>query len=189
MSNEKKTKKKSRTATILLLILMLVCLGVFGFSAYKILSQKAEDSEGEAVYEEIEQIAGMGQSETPETVVAKPGTRSWSGEKAHSVVDGEEGSYSIRIVDFDALRKKNGEIIGWLEIPDTVVNYPVVQAENNDKYLRHLLNGSYHRFGTLFFDYRQDLSGDQLNDEITYIYGHNIRAGDMFHTIQFYTKQ
>ena len=181
-------KKKGKKTSVLLLIMMIVCLGVFGFSAYKILSQKAEDSEGEAVYEDINRAAKM--DETRETMAVRPAARPWvPGGDPLQPEDGPEDALIISVVDFEALRENNREIMAWIELPDTVVNYPVVQAENNDKYLRHLLDGSYHRFGTLFFDYRNDLSGDLLNDDITIIYGHNIRAGNMFHVIQFFTEQ
>lgn len=187
-----KKKKKRGISSVILLVLMLACLGVFGFSAYKIFSQKAEDHEGEAVYEEINKVAQM--DETRETVEVKPAARPWAptGGNPHLAEEdetAEEETFTVSVVDFEALRAKNREIVAWIEVPDTIISYPVVQAENNDKYLRHLLDGSYHRFGTLFFDYRHDLSGDVVNDDITYIYGHNIRAGNMFHVIQFYTRQ
>lgn len=188
-------KKKKKKSPVILLILMLICIGVFAFSAYKIISQKLEDSEGEEVYREIDQIAGM-DDDVKETIIAEPDAeyiekmeKKYGKDLPEHIIEREMRGISIRVVDFEALRKKNSDVSAWIEMQDTVINYPVAQAENNDKYLRHLLNGSYHRFGTLFFDYRNDLSGDKLNDDITYIYGHNIRAGDMFHTLQFFTKK
>ena len=186
-------KKKKKKTPVILLILMIICIGVFGFSAYKIISQKLEDSEGDEVYNEIDQIARM-DDDNKETVMAGPDEeykaqyQERHKSDAHTAED-EFRAIPISIVDFDALHKKNSDVRAWIEMENTVINYPVAQAEDNNKYLRHLLNGSYHRFGTLFFDYRNDLSGGKLNDDITYIYGHNIRAGTMFHTLEFFAKQ
>ena len=45
-------------------------------------------------------------------------------------------------VDFSALCEFNPDVVGWLFCPDTPINYPVLQGENNDSYLRHGLDGS-----------------------------------------------
>ncbi|MBO4288486.1 MAG: class B sortase [Lachnospiraceae bacterium] len=188
-------KKKKKKSPVILLILMIISLGVFGFSAYKIISQKVEDNEAEEAYEEIDKIAGMDKDDdTRETMMAEPDEeykaryQERHQSDAHLAED-EFRAVPISIVDFEALWKKNRDVRAWIQMEDSVINYPVAQAEDNNAYLRHLLNGSYHRFGTLFFDYRNDLTGDKLNDDITIIYGHNIRAGDMFHTLQFFTSQ
>lgn len=57
-------------------------------------------------------------------------------------------------VDFDALRQQNGDVVAWLYGADTGLNYPVVQADDNDYYLYRLLDGSYNKNGTLFVDAR-----------------------------------
>ena len=89
-------------------------------------------------------------------------------------------------VDFPALKKKNSDVIGWLYIPGTVVNYPVVQAEDNDKYLRRDLSLKKLTAGTLFADYRCKTAGEDANH---IVYGHNMRNGTMFKTVTDYKKQ
>lgn len=75
-------------------------------------------------------------------------------------------------VDFETLRENGPDIIGWLSLPDTVLNYPVTQTDNNEYYLNHLYDGTYNKVGCLFADYenRADFS-----DRNTIIYGHNMR--------------
>lgn len=89
-------------------------------------------------------------------------------------------------IDFDALLKENKDVVGWLYMPDSPVNYPVVQAADNNKYLRRDLKGKYLSAGTLFVDYRNGAVG---TDDNYIIYGHNMKNGSMFHCLANYKKQ
>lgn len=89
-------------------------------------------------------------------------------------------------VDFEALLKENSDIIGWLYCENTPINYPVVQAEDNDRYLRRDLHGEYLRTGTLFADYHCSAVGTGQNH---IIYGHNMQNASMFGTIVNYKDQ
>ncbi len=80
-------------------------------------------------------------------------------------------------VDFDALRKINPDVIGWLVYDDTPINYPVVQGENNDVYLSMLFDRTWGGCGTLFADAATEAPFKQFN---TIIYGHHMRDGSMF---------
>ncbi len=89
-------------------------------------------------------------------------------------------------VDFDALLEINPDVIGWLYCPDTVINYPLVQGEDNDYYLHRLINGTPNNNGTLFVD-EQNSAG--FSDENTVIYGHHMRNGSMFGYLENYEQQ
>ena len=89
-------------------------------------------------------------------------------------------------MDFDALRQQNKDVIGWLYCPDTPINYPVVQAHNNDYYLHRLLDGRTNRAGTLFMDYR---NADDFSDWNSIVYGHNMKNGTMFACLSKYRNQ
>ena len=86
-------------------------------------------------------------------------------------------------VDFDRLLEMNGECVGWIYIPDTNINYPVMQADNNSKYLTILPDGSKNKAGSIFMDARND---PDLNDCNTVIYGHRLRDGSMFTPLNKY---
>ena len=89
-------------------------------------------------------------------------------------------------VDFEALRLSCPDIVGWLYIEGTKINYPVVQGADNDFYLHRLADGSYNDAGAIFVDARcaRDMSG--LN---TVIYGHWRRDGSMFYDLHKYKEQ
>jgi len=89
-------------------------------------------------------------------------------------------------VNFDALFTKNQDVVAWLYCPDTPINYPVVQASDNDYYLRRLLDGSRNSLGTLFMDYR---NAEDLSDWNSVIYGHNMKNDAMFGTLPDYKTQ
>lgn len=80
-------------------------------------------------------------------------------------------------IDFDALRKINPDVIGWLYYEDSVIDYPVVQGEDNDRYLYTLFDGTTGDFGTLFADAEAEDPFRQFN---TVVYGHHMRNGSMF---------
>lgn len=84
--------------------------------------------------------------------------------------------------DLSALFAENSECIGWLCIPDTAIDYPVMHTPKNpQKYLRRNFYGEYSQSGVPFLDYRCSLdSGDLL------IYGHNMKNGTMFSDLRKY---
>ncbi len=84
------------------------------------------------------------------------------------------------VVDFDALQKVDPNVIGWLYMKDSHINYPVVQGSDNSTYLHRLIDGKYNAAGTLFVDYRCERNFGGFN---TIIYGHNMKDGSMFSDI------
>lgn len=80
-------------------------------------------------------------------------------------------------IDWDKLRKINPEVVGWLYYEDTVIDYPVVKGQDNDRYLYTMFDGSVGGFGTLFADAATEAPFRQFN---TIVYGHHMRDGSMF---------
>ena len=83
-------------------------------------------------------------------------------------------------VNFDELLSKNSDTVGWIKVEGTKVNYPVVQADNNDYYLSHAFNKKSNAGGWVFADYRDDFDDFGKN---TIIYGHNMNNKTMFGSI------
>lgn len=78
------------------------------------------------------------------------------------------------------LIKENKETVGWIQVPNTKINYPVVQSTDNEYYLNHNFYKSYNLAGWIFMDYRNILN----NDSNIIIYGHNRLDESMFGTLK-----
>ena len=86
--------------------------------------------------------------------------------------------------NWDALHRANPDIVGWIWQSGTVINYPVLKGADNDQYLRTTYNGKSSRLGSIFLDYRSDLSARN-----PVIYGHNAGNGRMFASLVKYKKR
>lgn len=84
-------------------------------------------------------------------------------------------------VDFTALKEINSDVVGWLEVPGTNVEYSVVKANNNDYYLTHNFNKEYNSSGWIFTDYNNKVDGTDKN---LVIYGHNVKDNSMFGSLK-----
>lgn len=89
-------------------------------------------------------------------------------------------------VDFPALKKINPDVVGWIRLECTDIDYPVVRTDNNDYYLNHLFSGEKNNNGSIFVDYRN--TGD-FSDKNTVIYGHHMKNGMMFSPLEKYKNQ
>ena len=83
---------------------------------------------------------------------------------------------------FNELKEINNDTIGYLKVNNTNIDYPVVQAKDNDFYLKNDYYKNSNRHGWIFMDYRNDK--DNLNKN-TIIYGHNLANQKMFGTLRY----
>lgn len=100
---------------------------------------------------------------------------------AEMAVKDSSGEDEIPQIDFDALKKESDDIVGWIYVPGTRINYVVAQGETNNTYLRHLPNGEYSENGTIFMD--MDGTAPGMVDQQTTLYGHHMNDGAMFEPI------
>ena len=84
------------------------------------------------------------------------------------------------------LSAKHSDCVAWLYIPDTNINYPIMQSEDNSYYLRRATDGGYLYAGSLFMDYR---NSSDFTDFNSVIYGHNMQNGTMFADIPNYENE
>lgn len=83
--------------------------------------------------------------------------------------------------DFSNLIKTNKEVVAWLSVANTNINYPVVQHTDNEYYLNHTFNGAKNEAGWVFMDYRNTTQNLGKN---TIIYAHKREDGTMFGSLE-----
>ena len=170
-----------RWATI---ILAIMSFGIAAFFAGKVYYTEKEYAEGDAVYEDIladvvmneEEV--LGESSEPISEIGE--------QVEESELAVQEKESLVTEIDFASLIEINEDVVGWLYLPDTVINYPVVQGEDNSYYLKRLVDGSYNANGSLFIDYQNQMD---FSDDNTLIYGHHMDSGKMFATLVKYKNQ
>lgn len=160
----KKTGKAVKAASL------VICFALAAGSGFLLVREIGEYKESAETYDSLAEL--VTRQEKPEDI--KEPTKPSS------------ASDLLPVVDFDALRESGPDIIGWITLPDTPINYPVAQADDNEYYLHHLYDGTYNKTGCLFADYENKAD---FSDRNTIIYGHNMRDGSMFAALNEYGGQ
>lgn len=88
-------------------------------------------------------------------------------------------------VDLDQLMTEYPEIIGWIYFENEDISYPIMQSEDNEKYLDKAYDGTYARGGSIFLDYE---STKDMSDPHSIIYGHNMADTTMFGRLHRYLQ-
>lgn len=109
---------------------------------------------------------------------------------AHGIEDDKSGDKKPAVddkINWKKLLKINDEIVGWIQMKNTQVDYPVLWHKSDDRngqyYLNHNYKGDYDSFGSIFLDYRCTKGTDSKN---TVIHGHHIQDGSMFGDLMKY---
>ncbi len=144
---------------IIIRILLIVCVGVFAFSGWKLYSTMREYALGEEIYEDVLE---------------------------RSVTEQPDDARTPITVDFDQLRKECPNIVGWIYCADTLINYPVVQGEDNSYYLKHAYDGTSSSNGAIFVNC---YNSPGFTDTNTIIYGHNMKNNTMFAGLSEFADQ
>ena len=104
-----------------------------------------------------------------------------------SALDGHDESTPKPKLTYEQYRQMNPDVIGWIKIPNTKVDYPIVKCPDGDKneyYLTHGVDKDNSKSGAIFMDYRVSTSSKHV-----IIYGHNMRKGTMFAGINNYSTR
>ena len=157
------------------LILLLASFAVFAFAAWKLFGIYTEYHQGTETYEELQDY------------VHKPEENDPSPSKDGSLEEGTQNDGEGYLqVDFEGLKKVNPDVIAWIQIPALDISYPVVRGKDNDYYLHHMFDGQENKNGSIFVDYHNQ---PDFSDSNTIVYGHNMKNGSMFGTLDRYQNQ
>lgn len=89
-------------------------------------------------------------------------------------------------VDFQALRRRYGDVVGWLRLADSPVDYPVVQGRDNAYYLDHLPDGTPNAAGSIMMD---QANSPDFADQVTILHGHHMASGAMYGSLEEYARE
>lgn len=164
----KKTKKTRTKGDKIWHVILVAAIGVFIFSAAQLTGIFHEYKKGTEEYARVREYVEEPEEDTEE--------ESNEGEEV------EEKPVPPKI-DWQGLQAVNPDIIGWLQIEGTEINYPVVQGTDNEYYLKHTFEQNPNSSGSIFVDYENRKDFQDCN---TIIYGHNMKNGSMFGLLRRY---
>ena len=169
-------KKTIYTIAIVLLLI------VFGFSAFQVVSYFAESKKQAEKFDSLAQIKQEAMNAAAET---RPGVdKTKNPEDNTEATDAEEESEPKMLPQYAALYEMNSDIVGWLTIPDTRVDYPVMQTPDSPNYyLKRDFETNYSERGCLYAREEADIL--KPSDNVT-IYGHNMMDGSMLAALHDY---
>ncbi len=164
MAKKKKSKKSSSSKkkfSFFSTLLTILCICVIAFSGWKLYGYIKGYKEGSDEYEELRSYV--------EEDTESEGTTG----------DGENKDTCPIKVDFDTLKKINPDVVGWIYIKGSGINYPIVHAKEkgNDYYLHHTFEDKSNFSGAIFLD---ELCESDFSMDNSVIYGHNLKNGEMF---------
>jgi len=174
--NENNKYKKKNKILFVILILSIIAATI---ATFIILSWFKDNEKTEKIVEEISKTTPIEEVlDNENTELINPPS-----ENANVNVPNDYWDF-IKLplinVDFTELTKNNKDTVGWINVNNTNINYPVVQTQNNEDYLTKAFDGTKNQAGWIFADYRNNM---KEFDQNTVIYGHSRLNSTMFGTL------
>ena len=163
-------KKWIRVTILIIFIIILI------FSTFKLFIWQQDSNKTKDIEEEI-----IDNADTEERQAIEENTQNIN------PPDDKDNDYwnyikmDMLSVNFDDLKKKNSDTVGWIKVEGTNINYPVVQTTDNKYYLNHSYDKTSNKAGWVFADYRNDLDNFDKN---TVIYAHGRVDTTMFGSLK-----
>lgn len=187
---KEQSAKQPRRLSVLRVLIIVIASAVFLYAGYQLFLYWQENHRSEQDRDHLASQAvtvleptEAAQEKLPETTTDP---NSEASEPAETPTEPSLADTIPLSVDFDILQSENPDIVAWIYCADTPINYPVVQGEDNQYYLRRLSDGSYNASGSIFMDFR---NAADLSDLNSLIYGHNMTNDTMFGSLVEYKDQ
>lgn len=171
LSMKSVVKKKKKWKKWVLIFLTLVFIVVLGYSLLKILFWFKDNMDMSSVIKEISENIEV------EEVIDDENTELVNEEEDELSGYWYYITFPLINVDIGNLKVKNKDTVGWINVNNTNINYPFVQANDNNYYLNHSFDNSVNKAGWVFLDYRND---NNLSDKNNIIYAHSRLDKTMF---------
>ncbi len=158
------------------IVLTAVFVALLGTSTYFIYDYYHQAGEQEELYDNL--VETVKQAQGAESQTAEPTT------PAESVPYNEEKTF---LPEYAELYVRNPDMVGWIQVPDTNINYPVMHTPDNpDFYLKHGFDKGYTDYGC---PYVQENCDVQTPSDNVIIYGHHMKNGSMFADLEKFKSE
>lgn len=164
-----KKKLKKETKRIISRILLVLAIAIGAFAGFQLWKEHQKYAVAKKSYDDLK-----------DTVIIEPVER--------NEITTEKDVFTPRKeIDWEALWDVDENVVGWIELKDSSIDYPIAHCDNNWLYVRHLLGGKYSDAGTIFIDC---LNKGDFTDRNTVIYGHHMLDEPlMFAEVENYKDQ
>lgn len=157
--NRAARKKRTKTQNIVLYTLLLVFISAFVFSSFKLVQRAVLNKKQIQLSESIK-------NEVVEEALP-------------------ESSSEFSKINFETLKGINSDVVAYIEMPGTIISFPVLKGTDNDFYLNKDINKKYNINGSIFMNY---VNKENFTDANTVIFGHNMHNGNMFNDLNKLVK-
>jgi sortase B len=185
---DKKKAKKYRIAALICVLAAALCFGYFAYTDYV-------QDEADAEMKRLQDMQNMTGHYIEEEAFSQETVASETEPVAETAQEEAEPETSAQtktpdiLPEYQEIYNENNDLVGWLEIEGTNINYPVLQSdseEDSQYYLTHSFAKKKDKNGSLFMDYRNDFLNRDTN---LIIYGHNMKNGTMFGSLKKYLEK
>lgn len=184
-------------------ILTILLAAVFVTSTALLIAHSLDTEAADHSYQQAQQIAGLAgepaSTEEPADETEPPATEEPTEESVPTVpveteprtqwvpapVEEDEYMKKLAGTDLQALREVNPDVVGWILLPNTKINYPIVQGEDNQYYLEHTWDNQNRMAGSIFME---ATNAADFSDFRSILYGHNMADLSMFGSLHNYAS-
>lgn len=188
------------------IVLLVIWIGSMGMYVFHLIQSRESKKSNEAALELAQQQTiesveektdpSLEQQETEEEKTEEEKTEeAWAEQPGELVevrywvetaVEDDPYMEELEKISLEQLRSVNEDVLGWIQIPETKLEYPLMLGEDNNEYLKTSWDGKANVAGSIFLEQVNDKNFRHFN---TVIYGHRMKDGSMFGSLKYYSDE
>ena len=180
MADRKQNNRRGSRGKSVVALLLIVSLSAAAYLGWKGLAELAERRAGDDYYarlaQQVDTPAASASAQPAEVEPDEPLA------EVNDVLRAQDGSS----IDFDALRENCPDVVGWVRIEGTAIDYPIVRGDDNSFYLSHLPDQTANAAGSIMMDCACD---PEFGSTVSILHGHHMRSGAMFGDLDEYASE
>ena len=179
----KRSKKEKSLNKFLLILLEIMFVLLFIYAALQLYSIYQDYNRATEEYDSLsEQVIMIEEADPVQEKIEVELT-----EEVENILDlpydYEVSSFQVNL---DIMKERNSDTVGWIILPDSKINYPIVKSKDNTEYLTTTFEGKKANSGAIFMEM---YCAEDLSDQNTIIYGQNMKNGSMFRALNNMTDK